>query len=89
MEKTSDESMSAILFQTTPKGGLPHYSYIFRNPYPLGEEVNNVACSRLGNMLYLDIQKGEEAIKTAGFQQQIGGTAFFMKRLIRSTKGCA
>ena len=28
-EKTADEWMSAIRFCTTPKGDLPHYSYIF------------------------------------------------------------
>ena len=45
-------------------------------------------CSRLGNMLYLDIQKGKEATKTENFQQQIRGTAAFMKRLMMATKGC-
>ena len=35
-EKTADESMSAIQFHTTPKGDLPHYSYIFRKPEALG-----------------------------------------------------
>ena len=33
--KTSDESMSDIRFCITPKGYLPHNSYIFRNPEPL------------------------------------------------------
>ena len=64
VEKTADESMSAIHFYTTPKGDLPHYSYIFRNPETLGTEMNGVACSRMGNMLHLDIQKGEEVMKT-------------------------
>ena len=27
-------------------------------------EMNNVACSRLGNMLHLDIQKGKEDTNT-------------------------
>ena len=30
----------------------------------LGEELNNEICSRSGTMLYLEIQKVEEAIKT-------------------------
>ena len=62
VEKTADYSMSAIQFCTTPKGCLPHYSYIFRAPEPLGTEIKNVAWSRLGTMLHLDIQKGEEAM---------------------------
>ena len=36
VEKKADESISAIQFCATPKGDLPHYSYIFRNPEPLG-----------------------------------------------------
>ena len=42
-EKNVDESMSAIIFRTTPKGDLPHYFYIFRKPEPLGTETKNVA----------------------------------------------
>ena len=34
-----------------------------------------MACSRLGAMLHLEIQKGEEAMKTPGFQKDLGGTA--------------
>ena len=56
--ETADYSMSTIHFRTTPKGYLPHYSYIFRNPDPLGEEINNVACYKLGTVLHLEIQKG-------------------------------
>ena len=36
--KVGDESMSAIRFWTTAKGNLPHLSYIFRKPDPLGTE---------------------------------------------------
>ena len=34
--KVGDESMSAIWFWTTAKVNLPHLSYIFRKPEPLG-----------------------------------------------------
>ena len=43
--KVGDESMSAIQFLTKPKGNLPHFSYIFRNPEPLGTDSNIVAFS--------------------------------------------
>ena len=69
MEKTADELMSAIQFFTTPKGYLLHYSYIFRKPDLLGTEMKNVDCSRLGTMLHLGIQKGEEAIKIFIFKK--------------------
>ena len=43
VEKNSDDSMSAIQFCTSPKGDLPHYSYIFRKAEPLRTEMNNMA----------------------------------------------
>ena len=60
VEKTADESMSAIRFRITPKGELPHYSYIFRKPEPLEKEMKNVVCSSSGTMLHLEIQKGRK-----------------------------
>ena len=65
--KTADEWMSAIQFRTTPKGYLPHYYYIFGIPEQLGTDMSNLECSRLGTMLYLDIQKGKEYMKTSEF----------------------
>ena len=86
--KTADESMSVIKFRTNPKGDLQHYSYVFRNPEPLGKVMKNMACSRLGNMLYLEIQKRKEVLKTAKCQNVMGGTTACMKRLAIATKGC-
>ena len=84
----ADESKSAIVFCTTPKGYLLHYSYIFWNPEPFDTDMKNVACSRLGLMLHLEIQKGEEDIKTSEFQKYIGRPTACMKRLDIDTKGC-
>ena len=80
--------MRSIRFHTTPKGDLPRYSFIFRNPEPLGTDMKRVECSRLGTMLHLDIQKGMEAMKKSKFQSVLGGTAVCMKRLSIATKGC-
>ena len=80
--------MSAIKFRTTPKGDLPHYSYIFRKPESLGTDMKNVACSRLGTMLHLEIQKGKEDTKTSRFQNVLGGTTACIKRLAIDIKGC-
>ena len=41
--KVGDESMSVTRFRTTAKGNLPHLSYIFRKPEPLGTKFNTVA----------------------------------------------
>ena len=80
--------MSAIRFRTTPKGDLPHYSYIFRKLDPLGTDTKNMVCSRLGTMLQLEIQKGKEAMKKSKFQNVLGGAAECTKRLAIATKGC-
>ena len=55
---------------------------------PLGTDIKNVAFYRLGTMLYLFIQKGNEVMKSDKFQQHIRGTAACMKRLMIDTKGC-
>ena len=39
-------------------------------------------------MLYLDIQKGKKATKTAKFQQEMIGTEAFMKRTTMYIKRC-
>ena len=39
-------------------------------------------------MLYLDIQKGEEAMNILEFKQETGGTATCTSRIINGTEGC-
>ena len=80
--------MSAMRFCTPSKGYLPHYSYICMKPELLGTEMKNVACSRAGTMLHLEIQKWKEATKTSNFQKNLGGTAACMKIITMATKGC-
>ena len=57
--KVGYESMSVIRFWTTAKGDLPHLSYIFRKPDPLGTELNTVACSVTGSMIFIEVQIGK------------------------------
>ena len=51
MENTENDSMSAIRLWSALEGGLPHHLLIFRKTEPLGKELNNAACSRLGTRL--------------------------------------
>ena len=53
--KIDDESMSAICYQITSKGDLPHLSYILCKPEPLGAEINTMGFydTRLFLLLYL------------------------------------
>ena len=83
-----DESMTAIQFCTSPKGNLPHYSYISRDLEPLRTEMNNVACLSLGTMLHLHIQKGKEDMKTSKFQKYHRGTTAGTNMLGIDTKRC-
>ena len=50
--------------------------------------MKNVACSRFGTILHLEIQIGEEAMKTSNFKNVMGGNTACMKILAISTKGC-
>ena len=68
MKNIADSLISDILFWTTMKGDIPHYLFILRNPDKFGTNLKNSVCSRLETMLQLEIQKGEEAMKTFYFQ---------------------
>ena len=61
--KVGDESMNAIRFCTTSKGDLPHLSYIFRKPEPLGVEFKTVSCSVTVAPILLDIHREEKGMK--------------------------
>ena len=79
--------MGAIRFCTTPKGELPHLSYIFRNTGMPGTEFNTVACSVTGSLIFLDIQRGKEGMKLIRYHLELGATAACTKRLMEETKG--
>ena len=72
--KVGDESMSAIRFRTTAKGNLPHLSYIFRKPEPLGNEFKTVACSVTEALLFIEVQRGKEGMKDSCYQKELGST---------------
>ena len=79
--------MSAIRFRTTAKGNLPHLSYIFRKPDPLGTEFKTVACSVTGALLFIEVQRGKEGMKNSRYQQELGATAACTKWMMEGTKG--
>ena len=85
--KVGDESMSVIRFRTTSKGNLPHLSYIFRKPEPLGTEFKTVACSVTGALLFIKVQRGKEGMKDSRYQQELGATAACTKWMTEETKG--
>ena len=64
VENIVDKFTIYILFHTTPKSDMTHYSFIFMNMYPFGKELNITACYRLGTILYLYIKKGNYEMMT-------------------------
>ena len=54
-----DDTMSKIGFLTTAIGDLPHLSYIFRKPEPLGTEFNTFEFSVTGDFLFVEAQRGK------------------------------
>ena len=57
--KVGYESMSAIRFRMTGKGGLPHLSYIFRKTEPLETEFKIVTCSVIVVFQFVEVQRGK------------------------------
>ena len=51
-------------------------------------DINNVDCSRLGTISYLDTQNGEEAMNKTKSQQQIRGNSLCMKILTINESAC-
>ena len=85
--KVGDESMSAIRFRTKAKGNLPHLSYIFRKPEPLGTEFKKVAFYVTGDLLLIEVHRGKEGIKHIKYHKDLVATAAFTKRMTEATKG--
>ena len=85
--KVGYESMSVILFRTMAKGDIPHLSYIFLKPEPLGEELNTVSCFVTGSLLFIEVQIGKEETNLSKYQQKLGLTAACTKRMTEATKG--
>ena len=85
--KVGDELMSGIRFRTMAKGNLPHLSYIFRKPEPLGTEFKTVACYAIGALLFIEVQRGKEGMKDSCYQQELGSTAAYTQRTMEETKG--
>ena len=85
--KVVNESMSAILFWKTAKGGLFHLYYIFRRTEPLGTELENVDCSVTGDFIFIELQRGKEGTNHRNFYHQLGATAACTYITTEATKG--
>ena len=60
-----DESMSAIHFLTMANRNLPHLSYIFRKPKPLGTEFKTVACYVTGALIFIELHRGKQGFNNS------------------------
>jgi len=84
----SDEMMSAFRPRTTERSILPHLSFILRKPEPFGIELKATCCSVAGVLLFLEIQRGKEAMGEAKYSHEIGGTAACTARLVEESQYC-
>ena len=82
-----DDSMSVIPFFTMSKGKLPHLSYIFRNPEPLGTELNIFDFSVTGALIFLEIQWDKEGVKLTQYYLELGDTSACTSILMEHMKG--
>ena len=69
-----DESIAAWKPRKTKMGALPHLSYIFRKPKPLGIELKCIANGDTKCVLGIRIQRGKEAMKGLRYQKDLGAT---------------
>ena len=85
--KVGYESMIVISFWNTAKGYLPHVSYIFCKPEPLGAYFNTVVCSFTGSLILIEIQRGNEVIDNIKEHMYIGATSACKNIMMEATKG--
>ena len=85
--KVGDESMSTINFPMKAKWNLPHLSYIFRKPEPLGTEFKTVACYVTGALLFIEVQRGKDGMKHRKYHKELGETVLCTKIIMETTKG--
>ena len=55
--------MSSIRPRKDKLGGLPHISFIYRKPKPIGTEFKAVCDATTGVMTFLEIQEGKNAMR--------------------------
>ena len=83
--KVFDESMSAFRPRTSRFGNLPHLSSIDRKPEPLGTELKVTNTTIMGVGLYLEIQRGRDAMANAEFVNNMKKTAACCCRMAKGT----
>ena len=78
---TMDELMSAWRPRTTKTGGLPNITHIPRKPEPLGTEFKCVSDTKSNVMLYVELQRGRDAMRNSDYHSELGATAACTLRL--------
>jgi hypothetical protein len=85
-EKVFDELMSAFRPQTRKNGDLPNLSFIPRKPEPLGAEFKAICCAVTAMMIWIELQRGRDAMRAAEFAATSGVTAACTMRGARDSK---
>ena len=69
------------------KENLPHFSYIFHKPDPLGTDFNTVDCYITGSLILIEAQIVNKGMNNRKYQQQLGATESCTKIMMEATKG--
>jgi len=77
--------MSAFHLQTRSTGNLPHLPYIMHKTADHGTKFKVVTCPMTGILLYLEIQKGHDAMRQAAYSAELGGTAGCILCLVKKS----
>lgn len=71
----ADETMSALRQRTTKTRGLPNISFIIRKPKPLGTELKDTICKKVGRATKsLELQKGKIPMRQRKYCSGMGAT---------------
>ena len=69
------------------KGHLPHLSYYFSKPKPLRTEFRKFAHSIAGDLILIEVNRGNEATKNRNYHLYLGVTTSYTRRMTGETKG--
>ena len=67
---------------------LPNISYVQRKPKPLGIEFKTVCEAMMGVMIYMEIQRGKDAMRLMPYFADVGATTACTLQMVDGTNHC-
>jgi len=70
-----DKTMSALRNRKNQTGNLPNISFLLRKPEPLGTELKDSGCKVIGDLRFLELQRGKLPMREKEYCSNLGATA--------------